>query len=174
MEDLKETRKQFFAQLEQNLWEGRSEEDSIFCQHPSEEHIILSHALFWVMTWSLKGQVAKEKFLILLRNYEEEMLEAYLTENDYFPDLLHYCNILYEYLPIILPKIHNAKDARKLAAISIVASGYGGDMPEDQCDELLDDIDFHFNKVKCRKIEQMLPSLNMLVEEEAKRMTESI
>lgn len=29
--------------------------------------------------------------------------------------------------------------------------------------ELLDDIDFYYNKVKCRKIEQMLPTLNKLV-----------
>ena len=41
-------------------------------------------------------------------------------------------------------------DARKLAAITIVAGGYGGDMPEDQAYDLLDDIDFFYNKVKCR------------------------
>jgi len=27
-------------------------------------------------------------------------------------------------------------------------------------------MDYHFNKVKCRKIEQMLPLLNKMVEEE--------
>ena len=27
-------------------------------------------------------------------------------------------------------------------------------------------MDFHYNKVKCRKIEQLLPLLNKLVEEE--------
>ena len=73
-------------------------------------------------------------------------------------------------LPTILGASHlrTEKDARKLAAISIVAAGYGGDMPEDLCNELLDDIDFHNNKVKCRKIEQMLPKLNKMVEEEIK------
>ena len=40
-------------------------------------------------------------------------------------------------------------DARKLAAITIVAGGYGGDIPEDQTYDLLDDIDFYYNKVKC-------------------------
>ena len=30
------------------------------------------------------------------------------------------------------------KDARRLAAIAIVAGGYGGDMPEVQCYDLLD------------------------------------
>ena len=62
------------------------------------------------------------------------------------------------------------QEARKLAAITMVAAGYAGDMPEDLCYDLLDDIDFHFNKVKCRKIEQMLPQLNKMVEEELKKM----
>ena len=35
---------------------------------------MLSYALFWVMTKSLKGKVAKEKNLLLLRQYQEEML----------------------------------------------------------------------------------------------------
>lgn len=50
----------------------------------------------------------------------------------------------------------------------MVAAGYAGDMPEALCYDLLDDIDFLFNKVKCRKIEQMLPQLNKMVEEEIK------
>mgnify|MGYP000093774794 FL=1 len=35
---------------------------------------MLSHALFWVMTKSLKGKVAKEKNLLLIRQFQEEML----------------------------------------------------------------------------------------------------
>ena len=50
----------------------------------------------------------------------------------------------------------------------MIAAGYAGDMPEDLCNDLLDDIDFHFNKVRCRKIEQMLHQLNKMVEEEIK------
>ena len=56
--------------------------------------------------------------------------------------------------------------ARKLATIAIVAAGYGGDMPEALANELLDDMDFHYNKVKSRKIEQLLPRLNQIVTEE--------
>ena len=41
----------------------------------------------------------------------------------------------------------------------VVAGGYGSDMPESLCNELFDDMDFYYNKVKCRKIERMLPSL---------------
>lgn len=37
-------------------------------------------------------------------------------------------------------------------------------MDEDLCNELLDDMDFHYNKVKCRKIEVMLPKLMKMVE----------
>lgn len=94
---------------------------------------------------------------MLLRQYEEKMLDAFLQDDDYFPELLHYCNILYEMLPTILMStgLRADKDARKLAAIALVAAGYGGDMDEELCNELLDDIDYHFNKVKCRKIEGM-------------------
>lgn len=35
---------------------------------------MLSHSLFWVMTKSMKGKVAKEKNLLLIRQYQEEML----------------------------------------------------------------------------------------------------
>ena len=116
----------------------------------------------------LNGKIRKERFFLLLRQYEEEMLDAFLTEDDYFSELLHYCNILFETLPTILmcTGLRADKDARKLAAIAVVAAGYGGDMDEELCNELLEDMDFHYNKVKCRKIEQMLPKLMMMVEGE--------
>lgn len=173
MKELKEKRKQMFAQMEQQLFATMPEEDRLFYLHSSEDRIVLSHALFWVMSQSLKGRIRQGKFLLLLRQHEEEMLNAYLTEDEYFSDLLHYCNIMYEMMPIILRNVHDLqreKDARKLAAIVIVAAGYGGDMPEDLCYDLLDDIDFYYNKVKCRKIEQMLPQLNTMAEEEMKSL----
>ena len=49
--ELKEIRKQKFAQMEQQLKETHpKEEDSLFYYHSSEDRIVLSHALFWVMT----------------------------------------------------------------------------------------------------------------------------
>ena len=173
--ELKEIRRQKFAQMEQQLKEMHpKEEDRMFYYHSSEDRIVLSHALFWVMTHPqcLKGKIRKERFFLLLRQYEEEMLDAFLTEDDYFPELLHYCNILYELLPTILMStgLRTDKDARKLAAIAVVAAGYGGDMDEELCNELLDDMDFHYNKVKCRKIEGMLPKLMKMVEGEMKSM----
>jgi len=174
-EELRETRKQMMAQMEQRLQEMHpKEEDRMFYYHSSEDRIVLSHALFLVMTQPqcLKGKIRKERFFLLLRQYEEEMLDAFLTEDDYFPELLHYCNILYEMLPTILMStgLRADKDARKLAAIAVVAAGYGGDMDEELCNELLDDIDYHFNKVKCRKIEGMMPKLMKMVEGEMKSM----
>ena len=63
------------------------------------------------------------------------------------------------------------KDASKLAAISVVAAGYGGDMDEEMANTLLDDMDFdRYGKVKCRKIEGMLPELMKMVEGEMKSM----
>ena len=132
----------------------------------SEElKIVLSHALFGVMTQPqcLKGKIRKEKFFLLLRQYEEEMLDAFLTENDYFSELL----------PTILmsTELRTDKDARKLAAIAVVAAGYGGDMDEELANELLDDMDFdRYGKVKCPKIEQMLPKLMKMVEGEMEGM----
>ena len=173
--DLRETRKQFFSEMEQKLQETYpKEEDRMFYYHSSEDRIVLSHALYWTMTQLqfFKGKIRKEKFFLLLRQYEEEMLDAFLTEDDYFSELLHYCNILYEMLPTILmsPAFRTDKDARKLAAIAVVAAGYGGDMDEELSNELLDDMDFHYNKVKCRKIEQMLPKLMKMVESEMEGM----
>ena len=173
--ELKEIRRQKFAQMEQQLKEMHpKEEDSLFYYHSSEDRIVLSHALFWVMTQPqfLKGKIRKERFFLLLRQYEEEMLDAFLTEDDYFPELLRYCNILFEILPTILMSsgFRTDKDARKLAAISIVAAGYGGDMDEESANELLDDMDFHYNKVKCRKIEGLMPRLMKMVESEMRSM----
>jgi hypothetical protein len=46
--------------------------------------------------------------------------------------------------------LRGEKNSRKYAAIAVVAVGYGGDMDEKLCNDLLDDI-FISNKVKCRK-----------------------
>ena len=174
-EELMEARKQWFAPMEQKLMEMHTkEDDSLFYYHFSEDRIVLSHAMFWTMTLPqfFKSKMRKEKFFLLLRQYEEEMLDAFLQDDDYFSDLLHYCNIMYEMLPTILMASHmrTEKDSRKLAAIAMVAAGYAGDMPEDLCDELLNDIDYHFDKVKCRKIEQMMPLLMKMVESEMEGM----
>ena len=169
--ELRGIRKEMFAEMEQRLNVNRKPEDSFFYYHSSEDRIVLSHALFWVMTQNIRGHIAKEKYFLLLRQYQEEMLSAYLTESDEFTELLHYCDVMYETLPIILKGVYDLridKDAHRLAAIAIVAGGYGGDMPEDQAYDLLDDIDFYYNKVKCRKIEKLLPVLNKLVIQEQK------
>ena len=174
-DELMEVRKQKLTQMEHKLHESwSSEKDSLFYYHRSEDRIVLSHALFWEMTQPqfLKGKIRKERFFLLLRQYQEEMLDAYLQDTEEFPGMLHYCNVLYETLPMILNSSHfrGDKDARKLAAISVVAAGYGGDMDEELCNELLDDMDFHYNKVKCSKIEGMLPKLMKMVEGELKVM----
>lgn len=103
------------------------------------------------MTWR-----RVEKYLLLLRQYQEEMLDAYLQDTEDFPVMLHYCNIIYEYLPMILNSSHlrGEKGASKLAAIAVVAAGYGGDMDEELANALLDDMDFdRYGKVKCEGIE---------------------
>ena len=174
-EELREARKLWFAPMEQKLQEMHTkEDDSLFYYHSSEDRIVLSHAMFWTMTQPqfFKSKMRKEKFFLLLRQYEEEMLDAFLQDDDYFSELLHYCNILYEMLPTILGASHlrAEKDARKLAAISLVAAGYAGDMDEELTNELLDDIDYHFNKVKCRKIEMMMPGLMEMCEKEMEGM----
>lgn len=81
---------------------------------------------------------------------------------------------MFNTLPTILRGIasfRNDKSTRRLSAVSVVAGGYGGDMPESQFEELLDDMDFYHNRVKCRKIEQLVPTLNKLVEQEFQLMS---
>lgn len=118
-EELMEVRKQMIAQMEQKLHESwSSEEDSLFYYHRSEDRIVLSHALFWVMTQSLKGKIRQEKFLLLLRLYQEEMLDAYLQDTEDSPEMLHYCNILYETLPMIPITRARPRDRIRAAALS--------------------------------------------------------
>ena len=115
--ELREIRKKKFAQMEQQLKETHpKKEDGLFYYHSSEERIVLSHALFWTMTLPqfFKSRLRKEKFFLLLRQYQEEMLDAFLQDDDYFSELLHSqdlrnerpkvesCNILSEMLPTIL------------------------------------------------------------------------
>ena len=176
LKDLREKRKEWFSQMEAKLKETQpKEEDSLFYYHSSEDRIVLSHAMFWTMTQLqfFKSKLRKEKFFLLLRQYQEEMLDAFLQDDDYFPDLLHYCNLMYEMLSTILMASHlrDERDSRKLAAISVVAAGFGGDMPEELANELLDDMDFdRYGKVKCRAIEQLMPKLMKMVEGELRSM----
>ena len=144
-------RKQMFDRMEAQLHKTCKPEERMFAMHPDEEHIIVSHALF------------------LLRKFEEEMLTAYLTESDEFPELLRYCNLLYETFPyeLAVAARNSAITSKisKLQAIGIVAAGYGGDMDDDTVDEILDSLDFDFNnKVCCPVIERMLPQLNKIAE----------
>ena len=169
-EQMEMERKATFNRLEKRLNELVSLEDRLFYHHPNEDHIILSHALFWVMTKSLATQLNWSKTTLLLRMYQEKMLEAYLTESDDFDEWFRYCNLCFEMLPYVLPEEGKlpqyAKVRKQLVAISIVAAGFGGDISEDRMFDLLDDIDFRFNKVYCRNIEEMLPVLNEMVREQ--------
>ena len=173
--ELMEIRKKKFAEMEERLKELHpKEEDSMFYYHPSEDRIVLSHALFWTMTLpqNFKSKIRKEKFFLLLRQYQEEMLDAFLQDDDYFSDLLHYCTLMYEIMPTILMSsyLREEKDSRRLAAIAVVAAGFGGDMPDELATILLDDIDYNYNKVKCRQIELIMPKLMKMVESEMNGM----
>ncbi len=67
---------------------------------------------------------------------------------------------------ILSSRYNGDKETLKLMSISIVSVGYGGDISETQANELLDDVDFYNNKVKCSKIGQILPMLNRMVREQ--------
>ena len=171
----KEIRKEMFDQMEANLQKTCKPEDRMFALHPDEEHIIVSHALFLMMSKPLASKLTSLKglflLLFLLRKMEEEMLTAYLTESEEFPVLLRYCNLLYEVFPYELAAAARnaaiASKVRKLQAIGMVAAGYGGDMEDDTVDDILEDMDFdRNNKVCSHVIELMMPQLNQLVEQE--------
>lgn len=168
---LKETRKQMFAEFEHKLPSQRPPEDGIFYLHPDEEHLVLSHALCHLITRTAAKQHSRLKSLLLLRQYQEEMLEAWLTESPDFPDLLRYRNLMFEGLMYELKVsrqlgLLTPSQANQLGSTLAVAAGYGGDMPDEKAWELLDNMNFEQNKVRCRKMEQMLPWLKKWVEEE--------
>ena len=159
-----EARKQWFAPMEQKLLEMYTkEDDSLIYYHSSEDRIVLSHAMFWTMIFSkiprplypergstspcIPSPQAREKLRISRGPHSQGFCIA--LEPLSLWDSRLFCS-------------------RKLAAISMVAAGYAGDMDEVLADELLDDIDYHFNKVKCRKIEAMIPQLYKFVENEVK------
>lgn len=75
--DLREIRKQKFAEMEERLKELHpKEEDSMFYYHPSEDRIVLSHAMFWTMTQLqfLRGKIRKQKFFLLILNTRRKCL----------------------------------------------------------------------------------------------------
>lgn len=46
-------RKEMIGKLEEQWAKSHSPEDDLFYYHPSEDKIVLSHALFWVMTQNI-------------------------------------------------------------------------------------------------------------------------
>lgn len=167
----KDIRREMFDRMEADLRKTCKPEERMFALHPDEGHIIVSHALFLMMSKPLTGKLPNLKRFYLLRKFEEEMLTAYLTESDEFPELLRYCNLLYEGFPYELAaaarNVTIASKVRKLQGIAMVAAGYGGDMDGDTVDDILDDMDFdRNNKVCSHVIERMMPQLNTMVERE--------
>lgn len=59
--ELKEARKVFFDKMEQKLEEVYKPEERLFYCHPSEDSIVLSHAMFWVLSQRLRGKVKNFK-----------------------------------------------------------------------------------------------------------------
>lgn len=117
-------------------------------------------------------EAAQAQELLPARKFEEEMLTAYLTESEDFPELLRACNIVFEGLPYELSQVmHNPVTAKvaRLQSVAIVAIGYGGDMSDDQVIEILDDLDFKNNVVYSSQIEDLLPILKKMAEEELRQ-----
>lgn len=63
-EDRNSFRKEMLGKLEEQLAKNNRPEDDLFYYHPSEDKIVLSHALFWVMTQKHKRKGRKGKVLI--------------------------------------------------------------------------------------------------------------
>ena len=169
-EELKAIRKEFIDRMAARLQKNSKPEDDLFYYHPNEDHIVLSHAFFWVMSKPLVTKMSHHLCFQLLHKYQGEMLEAYLTESEDFPELLSHCSTIYNILPYVMKEYESSgrseRLSRKLSAIAVVASGYGGDIDTDTAYDLLDDMDFNkYGKVVCPEIERMLPRLNGMVEE---------
>ncbi len=66
---------------------------------------------------------------------------------------------------VTLKKTKTSKHVRGLSAVATVAAGYGGDMNEDLACDLLDDMDFCYNRLCCRAMECMLLEFERMVKE---------
>lgn len=60
-ESQKEMRKQMFEQIEADLQKHCKPEERMFALHPDEEHIIVSHALFLMMSKPLTTKLPSLK-----------------------------------------------------------------------------------------------------------------
>ena len=109
-------RQQLIDAMEAHFQSLCAPEDRMFAKYPDKDHIIVSHALFWVMSRSLVKKLPKLKSLYLLRKFEEEMITAYLTESEDFPELLRACNIVFEGLPYELSQVMHNRSLPKLPA----------------------------------------------------------
>lgn len=69
------------------------------------------------MTQQLKGSIRREKYLLSLCWYQEEMLDAFLQDDDYFNEMLRYSNIIYETLPYILNATHDLRKDKRCPVI---------------------------------------------------------
>ena len=63
-------RKEMFDQMEADLQKTCKLEERMFALHPDEEHIIVSHALFLMMSKPLAGKLTSLKGFFLLRKFE--------------------------------------------------------------------------------------------------------
>lgn len=63
--------------------------------HLDGDRIVLFHALFWSTIYTLETSFRHNKCFLLFRQYQGEMLAAYLTESDEYSEWLCYCNILF-------------------------------------------------------------------------------
>ena len=172
-EELKSIRREVIDRMSASLQKNGKPDDDIFYYHPNESHIVLSHAFFWMMSKSLVAKIPHNLCFQLLHKYEGEMLAAYLTESEDYSELLSQCNTLYNVFPYAMKEY--AKDVkserlnRKLLSMAMVCCGYGGDINTNAAYDLLDDMDFNrYGKVVCPMMDQILPRLNRMVEEQMK------
>ena len=76
-ESQKEMRKEMFDQMEADLQKTCKPEDRMFALHPDEEHIIVSHALFLIMSKPLAG---KKDTYYYLNDFKKILEETFNLE----------------------------------------------------------------------------------------------
>ena len=74
-EDRNSFRKEILGKIEERWAKSNSPEDDLFYYHPSEDKIVLSHALCWVMTQNIKGKVGKESTYCFSANIRKRCLK---------------------------------------------------------------------------------------------------
>lgn len=120
-------------------------EDSIFYYHSSMEKVLVSCAVFTMLTQGLEKELDDLKAIHLFRQYTRELIEGWQAGNGDFDFLFRSIGLTAECLPLMFVEGMNSRPGKKPALKKLMAAfsiglGYCGEMSQSKAEGLLADI----------------------------------